>query len=507
VATQERTIRELLEKLEDERLKRLARAWEAYGGDHPDSLEIGDDDVDDNVVENLCRLTVRKGVSYLLGNRLEFEISGSERDKETGKAKNDAAKAEDYLEEVLERNRRPRLLRNYATNGGVTGHAFAKIVPPDDSTPDDYPKIRAIDPGYVTPEWEADDYEDVYLYRITYPGVDRDGRIVLIRQEIEKVDDADTDDGVGWTIRDQRASADRIRDDLGQYGAVRTRAEFETEKTTAWAYEFAPIVENQNLPRANEYWGESDIEADVIDLNYALNAALSNMNRTVRIFAHPRVVFSGLTATELAQVDVSPNGAINLPNPEAKGEVLEPKADLSAMLEFYKLLRQGFHEVARVPEITTRGSEGLGPLAGVAMRILYGPLMELTDEKRETYGEAISALIRRLLVLGDWDIEKLVVVLKWPEVMPNDPVAERQVAVYDRDLGVSTRTTLERIGYDPDVEAAHRRTEAEEAEAAFDRGEGGGDAGGGDAGGGPGGAGTGESGGGPGPGTGATSGA
>ena len=494
MAVEERSLVKALEEIEDERLKRMARAWEAYDGEHPDSLESGEDGVDDNVVENLCRLLVRKGVSFLVGKKLEFEVQGAEYDDRTGKPKNDAAEAEVWLEECLERNRRPRLLRNYATNGGVTGHPFAKIVPADEAKNEEFPKIRVVDPGYVVPSWEEDDYEDVYLYRITYPGVDRDGRINLIRQEIEKVETNENDSGIGWEIRDQRAGADRIRSDLGQYGAVRTRAQFETERVTPWNHEFPPIVENQNLPRPNEFWGESDLENDVIDLNYAMNATLSNMNRIVRLFAHPRAVFSGLTATELASVDISPNGSLNLPNPEAKAFLLDSKADLSAALAFYKELRQGFHETTRIPEITTRGSEGLGPIAGVALRIMYGPLLELTEEKRETYGESFLSLLRRLLVLGDMDDEGLVVVLKWPEIMPNDPLGERQVAVLDRDLGVSTRTNLERLGFDPVVEAEHRRTEAEEAEAAFDRGEGGGEAG------------TGESAGGTGPGGGGISG-
>lgn len=492
MAVEERSLSDALEKLEDERLKRMARAWEAYDGDHPDALEIGEDDVDDNVVENVSRLLVRKGVSYLVGKRVEFEIVGAEW-KANGDPANDAARAAEFLEETLDRNKRPRLLRDYATFGGITGHSFAKIVPADEDRNEEFPKVRAVDPGYVTPEWEEDDHQDVWLFRTTYPAVDRNGRINLIRQDVEKVDSSATESGIAWEIRDSRAEADRIRSDLGQYGATRSRAAFEVERTTQWEYEFPPIIENQNLPRAGEFWGEPDLEADVIDLNYAMNASLSNMNRIIRLFAHPRAVFAGLTATELASVDISPNGSLNLPNPEAKADLLESKADLSAAIEFYKLLRQGFHEITRMPEITTRGAEGLGPIAGVALRILFGPLVEMTEEKRETYGFSFLELARRILALGDFDPADLTLILKWPEIMPNDPEGERRVALHDRDLGVSMRTNLERLGFDPEVEAEHRREEALEAEAAFDRGEGGG-------------AGVGDGGGGTGPGAGGTSG-
>lgn len=467
------SVLDLVDKLEKERLEKIARAWEAYGGDHPDALAVGADDVDDNIEENLCRLVVKKGVSHLVGRKVEFEIAGSER-KNDGSPKNDEAIAEDILEEILRVNRRPRLLRNFATNGGVTGHAFGKVLPAEkEFDPDDrktFPKIRAVDPGYVLPSWEEDDYEEIYRYRISYAGIDRDDRPVLIRQEFEKAERRGGD--IGWEIRNLKAEV-REGDVLADYAPTRARYQFETQGAPVWwPFEDAPIFENQNLPRPNEYWGEADLEPDVIDVNYALNALLSYMNRIARIYAHPRTYVAGVSAAELAEIDVSPDGMINIPNPEGSIGVVRPEADLKALLDLYLRLRSSFHEQTFTPEVSSGRLEGIGNLSGVALEILFGPSLERTSEKRETYGESIEHLLRSLLRLarnsiGKVDPDDALIVVKWPDFLPNDREGERRILTFDRDLGVSTKTVLEKLGYDPDSEAQQRREEAEEAEAAF----------------------------------------
>jgi hypothetical protein len=51
----------------------------------------------------------------------------------------------------------------------------------------------------------------------------------------------------------------------------------------------------------------------------------------------------------------------------------------------------------------------------------------------------------------------------WPEVIPRDPMAERQAALLDQQLGVSQDTLLQQLGYEPDAERAKSQVDAIDA--------------------------------------------
>jgi hypothetical protein len=48
------------------------------------------------------------------------------------------------------------------------------------------------------------------------------------------------------------------------------------------------------------------------------------------------------------------------------------------------------------------------------------------------------------------------VVVHWPELVPSDPIAEREALLLDEQLGVSKDTILEKLGYDPELEREKR---------------------------------------------------
>src|SRR5690606_15610206 len=105
----------------------------------------------------------------------------------------------------------------------------------------------------------------------------------------------------------------------------------------------------------------------------------------------------------------------------------------------YERLREALHEVARVPEVATGRMENVGQLSGVALSILYQPLIEKTETKRCTYGDLLVELNRRMLALGGFG-EDNITVLHWPELLPGDVLQERQAALLDHQLGVSAST-------------------------------------------------------------------
>ena len=420
----EQQIMQALNSEEIGRLNKFKRAWSAYCGQYPRVLKVRAGQPDDNVLPNYARVIVDKGVSFLFGQDVAFELSETEQ-----------TEAEDWLAACWQANRQATFLHKLALNGAICGHAFVKIVPREGQ----FPRLVILDPATVTPFWNPDDIEDVVAYRIQYPAVDPStGKPISVRQIIDRREN-------GWHVLDQVAQADS--------------AAWTTTSEMAWPYDWPPIVGCQNLPAPNEYWGISDLEDDILGLQGNIHFLLSNLARIIRYHGHPKTVAKGVNA---AQLNVAVDETIVLPSPEADLRNLEMTSDLSGSINLIRLLEEAMHEIARVPEIATGKVESIGALSGVALQILYQPLLEKTETKRRTYGDMLTELNRRLLALAGFG-EDNETTIHWPELLPRDPLQERQAALLDQQLGVSTDTILQRLGYDPDLERTKRQLAAEDA--------------------------------------------
>lgn len=418
---------------EQERLRRFRRAWDAYYGRYPQPLKVKRGKPDDNVIINFARVVVDKGVSFLFGREVGFELDETQE-----------TDAEAWLAECWDINRKMALLQRVALNGAVCGHAFVKIVPRQL-----FPRVVALDPSIVTVRWDPHDYEQVNEYEIRYIADLEENQSKEVRQLILR-------DGPSWRIVDQER---RLDSDV-----------WVTLKEEIWPYPWPPVVDCQNLPVSNDYWGLSDLSEDMLRLNGSINFVLSNLVRIVRYHAHPRTWGRGFS---VEQMRAAADETIVLPE---GGELrnLEMISDLSSSIALYERLREALHEITRVPEVATGKLDRAGALSGVALNILYQPLLEKTETKRRTYGDMLVELNRRLLVLGGFG-EDNHTMIHWPELLPGDPRAEAETALLQQQLGVSADTLLERMGFDPDLERQKREVAAaalgEQMLTAFEHGE------------------------------------
>ncbi|MGQ9555901.1 MAG: phage portal protein [Anaerolineae bacterium] len=417
------------------RAARFRRAWDAYYGRFPKPLKVRPNQPDDNVPVNFARVVVDKSVSFLFGQDVEFELDEAEK-----------TEAEQWLAECWAANRKMTTLQKLALNGAVCGHVFVKVV-----ARQPYPRLVVLDPATVDVRWQPDDIEAVTSYRVQYQTTDsQTGKTIDFRQTIDR-------DGQVWRITDQ----------VSREGSV----QWETISESVWPYSWPPIADCQNLPAPNEYWGVPDLEDDVLQLNLSINFVLSNLIRIVRYHAHPKTWGRGFTANQL---NVAVDETIVLPSPDAELRNLEMVSDLSSSIALYERLREALHEVTRVPEVATGKLDRAGALSGVALSILYQPLIEKTETKRRTYGDLLVELNRRLLALGGFGEENQTV-LHWPELLPGDPKAEAETALLQQQLGVSQDTLLQRMGFDPDLERQKHQVSAqhlgEQMLTAFERGQ------------------------------------
>lgn len=432
----------ILQQIDTDELTRrvaMAHAWEAYLTGPKKQLKVRPGQPDDNVVVNYARMIVDKGVAFLFGKDIQLET-----DPDT-----DDTPEEAWLRGFWAYNGGMVTLQKLATNGGVCGHAFAKLVPAQP-----FPRLIVIDPAYVTVRTDPDDIDQVLWYVIAYTTTNPDtGKPQNVRQIIERM-------GAVWQITDEVS-----------YGA----GGWQTRADMPWPYAWPPIIDCQNLPLPNSYWGLADLEPDVLGLNDSIDFALSNLSRIIRYHAHPKTWGKGFVASEMS---TAPDETIVLNNPLAELHNLEMISDLSSSLELYERLKDSIHETTNIPAISAGRMDNLGQLSGVALQILYQPLLEQTETKRRTYGRLVTEASRRAAALAGMgeDVRPEIV---WPSMLPQNQLEERQTAMIDMQLGASRDTLLQKLGYNPADEATKRAQEQSETVGAqlLDLLQGGGDGG------------------------------
>lgn len=426
---------------EQARAVEIATRWDRYRGEYPDTLKIAAGDPDDNVKLNVTGTVVDAGVDFLFGEDLTFEIEGE------GGPGSDSER-EQWLSSVWDANRRMTKLQLVGMNGAVAGHAAIKLQT-DPAQPERPPRLIVVDPATYSARWSQDDIEQVEEHRITWTIIDQ-GRPAVRRQRMIA-------DGATWLIVDEVSRGDSKR--------------WETLDTTAWPYSWPPLVETQNLPEPNEFYGRSDLTKDITDANHAINGVLSDLRRTVRLHGHPLFWVSGAPGEVL---NIGPGDAIELPD-EGRVGAIETRSDPTA-LDLFERLKSALHEQARVPEIAAGKLDNVGQLSGLALQILYGPLLRKTRTKRRLYGDLIREVNLRLLELKFGAGGNTHTLIHWPNPLPTDEREEAEVAVIDHTLGASRETLLERRGYastdEMERRAAEDRESAERAAAAFDGGAG-----------------------------------
>lgn len=445
--------------------KRCMRdAWKAYRGDLPKPLKVSADQPDDNVLSNRCEPIVNKGVSFLFGQTLKIECGGEgiartgyQRGAYSGDGKVtnlDPMGMQDFMDGLWgDDDERMTLLSQMAINGSVCGQVFVKLIPMQGLMK--FPRIVVMDPQLVRIVTAPDDCSLALAYVIEYPSInDFQKRQVIARVDPDSLagvaGEYDLDDS--WTVTNYMRK--------GQAGSW-----FQVGSREVWPYPFAPIFTAQNLPNPNEPWGTPDLTPDLIEQNKVLNFILSNTSRIIKYHAHPKTYAIGLAAS---QINIGVDDLICLPSPDSKLANLEMHSDLSSSLKFIADIRSDMDEQSRVPAVALGRLVDLpkGNLSGVALQLLFQPLIEKTVQKQRLYGCLIRCISRAALVVAGLlsleEYEDYPVQLHWQSLIPTDDLAAAQTAIVLQQAGVSRTSALQKLGYDPEEEARKQAVEGEQ---------------------------------------------
>ena len=437
------------------RAEAMRAAWDAYRGNLPDPFKIDSGQPNDNVKSNRFAAIVEKGVAFLFGQVVKITTT----DNTTA-----AGPAQDYLNTAWgDDDDRMTVLSKLAMNGAVCGHAFMKIIPPNVKAGKVFPRLVILDPQNVTVQTDPDDCDTVTAYTIEYATQDPlTGGATRKRQVIARVDpdglageygDQDTDDT--WTITNC----------LMRAGAWQVQGE-----PIAWPYPFAPIVDCQNLPNPNEFWGAPDLTPDLIEMGRVLNFVNSNISRILKMHAHPWVWARN---TNASQISVAPGRIIVMPGQNAELQTLEMKSDLSSSMNFSAQLRSDMDEQSRVPGVALGRLTDLpkGTISGVALQLLFQPLIEKTVMKQRLFGRLMREASRRMLALGGFAYATEVEI-HWPNLLPIDDNVAAQSALLLMQLGISKQTLMAELGYDYATESGRSADEAETEQTNYLQGHG-----------------------------------
>lgn len=428
----------LLSSTDQQRIDLYNAYWKYYRGQHKKHLKVRMTPVgpgpDDNVTINVSRRVVNKGATFLFGEPLKWELTEGDQTPE-----------EEMLERIWHSSEwRMSFLSEVAINGGVTGDAYIQIRSRGEQ---ELPSLVNLNPSIVFPHWNPQDIDEVWAYELRYR---RQGKIARTVHAL-------VDNGEYWEIFTEVLQGNNLWKRL-------------SDEDRVWPWPFSSIVHVKNYPNPNSYFGLSDLED--ADLNDAINQATSNMNRIIRIFAHP-IVWGKM----MGQIDLDPSTIMMSQNKDASLDSLELAKDLASAQTFLRYLRTMWAEITQVPE-NDPDRLAIGAQSGFALKVLYSDLIQKTNIKRSLYGQGIVELNRRLLSMlnmGDENICKLY----WETPLPEDKRATTQSDQFDLEAGlVSKKTLAARRGYDWEVEQirlgeqqAGQLNVGEMLLSAFDRGQ------------------------------------
>jgi len=379
----------------------IERAYDYYAGEMKKWLvdPKTKNELPENVTINLAQKIIDQSVSMLMGESPEID------------AHDDAANA--ALEAVIDRSLDDIFFHTLAASGAISGHMFVKIVPSANGV-----RWVLIDPSIVQAFWLPDDSRRPIAYKIQW----NSGKTEY-RQDIALVDGA-------WVVRDMtRRSYD---------GAWELTAE------TAWPYPFPPIVDGQNLPDYQSYYGRSDLTG--LEINDAVNFVASNVNLILKHHAHPKTIGTGVKSEQVKETAVAGFWAIE--NDAARVFNLEMQSDLSSSMAYLQFLRNEFFSQQRAVDIQSV-KDKVGALTNFGLRVFFSDAIQKNNTKKLLYGYIIKELAYRTLLLMGYSVNAQDIDVRFSDPMPVNDLENASRIKTELESGIISReTAAKELGYE-----------------------------------------------------------
>ena len=361
-----------LQEREQERIRRYAEAWRFYEGKHhAPSQELNPDQEDPPNTWNYVRKFVDTARYFLVGKGFQNKVADPLIDL-----------TRPYIDRKWRENNREGLTYDIATNGGVTGDVFVLVgyTPPTEFERRIHPftkgrtTITLLASERCFPTWDPMNMQVMTSVRIEtyyYPRVS--GAIGAAPAPMQR--------------HTQTISKDVIIEQVhGGEPVIKKNILGEI-----------PVVHIKNASIPHEYYGVSDI-VDLIRVNEDLNRQTTEVSNTIAANGQPTVVLFG---AKTKSPDRLP-GTIwsGLPF-DAKIDVLRlGMEDIGAATTYIELVKKTLHEISSIPEAALGGQMAISNTSGVALTLLFQPLIMLTAAKRAQYEPGFEKINYFILRIG-----------------------------------------------------------------------------------------------------------
>ena len=195
-----------------------------------------------------------------------------------------------------------------------------------------------------------------------------------------------------------------------------------------------PVAFAPNMAVSGSPWGLSDGQ-EIISLNRTYNEISTDIADIIQYHAAPVTVITGAKSTNLIKGANKVWGG--LPK-DARVENLEGgSAGLAGAMEYLEMIKRSMHELMGIPETALGQVQPISNTSGVALSILYQPLMNRHSQKVAQYGRLLEK-INELVLLN--------LVVKEPECLIynpdiDGPIKEGQATVLDPQDPLTYQTT------------------------------------------------------------------
>lgn len=352
---------------------------------------------------NFNRPIVEIGAAFLAGGALKWDI---DPEGESESDRNRAQQATDQANAIWDRSGSDRLLLEAARRCGIDGD----IVGISTQTDGGRAKIEFAAADLCFPVFAGSDNQKLQALTIAWEEEDL-GRAVRHREEF-------TPEG-------------RIR-------------YVDNEETEAQAFDgFIPCTWIRNVGLKGRPFGYSDLDG-VTELVEQYDHVMGKRERIIDYYASPSICFKGVTESDIAK---NTQTMFFLP---ADGDVvfLEWKGTAPDIEQQLDRIRNDIAEVSQVPAVAFgRQDSGLSQISGVALRILYGPLVAKTAAKRASWSPGLEYLMWLCLRAEGLEVPIEAVNVRWPDPVPVNAkeLAETEKIAVDSGL-TSRRSAMQRLG-------------------------------------------------------------
>lgn len=281
----------------------------------------------------------------------------------------------DLLERVWEvDNNKATVLWEIGQQGSVSGDCFIKVAYEEawaDPSGRQHPgrvRVLPLNSSFCFPEFHPHDRERLIRFKLKYRfwGTSLEGtRQVFTYTEIL------TDDIIEEYINDELI--DSRPNPLG----------------------IIPVVHIPNVRISGSPWGLADCH-DITNINRVYNETATDISDIVNYHAAPVTVIIGAKASQLEKGANKVWGG--LPK-DAKVENLEGGAQgLKGAMEFLTMLKKSMHEMIGIPETALGQAMPVSNTSGVALSIMFQPLMNRYHQKIIQYARGLERVNELILV-------------------------------------------------------------------------------------------------------------